>query len=169
MKNMTRTLGEDSELLYIHDIETLLPVVLSMSQQAHRHIRLFSHDLDRTIFTSKEIVEAFTRLAASSPHAYIHILLQNTSGLIHQGHPLLGLARRISSYIEIRVTDIMHRNIEGNFYLFDDEGWVRRDHPKEYHGEANFSDSRNVRDFGHRFTTMWEQGDPDPHLRRMNI
>lgn len=163
------TLGVDNELLYLHDLETFYQVVLSMSQQAHQHIRLFSRDLDNTVFNSVEVVEAFTQLATSSAHAYIQLLMQDTSGLIHQNHRMLELARRVSSYIEIRVTDIMHQNISENFYLFDGEGWVKRSHPDEYAGEANFHDARSVRDYEHRFRNMWERGEPDPNLRRMTI
>jgi hypothetical protein len=140
-----------------------------MSQQAHQHIRLFSRDLDRRIFGSEEVVDAFTKLATSSSHAYIQILMQDTSSLVHQSHRMLDLSRRISSYIEIRVADIMHQSLSENFYLFDEEGWVKRAHPNEYVGEADFHDARSVRDFEHRFKIMWERGEPDLQLRRMNI
>lgn len=163
------TLGVDNELLYLRDSETFYQVVLSMSQQAHQHIRLFSRDLDRKIFGSEEVVDAFTQLATSSSNAYIQILMQDTSGLIHQSHRMHELARRVSSYIEIRVADIMHQNISENFYLFDEEGWVKRQYPDEYVGEANFHDARSVRNFEHRFKNMWERGEPDPNLRRMTL
>jgi hypothetical protein len=95
--------------------------------------------------------------------------MQDTSSLVHQSHRMLDLSRRISSYIEIRVADIMHQSLPENFYLFDEEGWVKRAHPNEYVGEADFHDARSVRDFEHRFKIMWERGEPDPQLRRMNI
>ena len=164
-----RTLGVDKELLYLRDTEAFCEVVLSMSQQAHQHIRLFSRDLDRRIFGSEEVVDAFTQLATSSSRAYIQILIQNSSDLVHHSHRMLDLARRISSHIEIRVTDIMHKNILENFYLFDEEGWVKRTHPNEHVGEADFHDARGVRNFEHRFKNMWGRAAPDPQLRRMSI
>jgi hypothetical protein len=163
------TLGTDNELLYLHDSEHYAEVVLSMSRQAHQHIRLFTLDLDRRLFGSPEVVEAFTQLATSSSRAYIQILLQSSADLVHHSHRLLDLARRISSYIEIRVADVMHQNILENFYLFDEEGWVKRSHREQYVGEANFHDARGVRDFEHRFKMMWDRGEPDPQLRRMTI
>lgn len=162
-------LGKNHELLYLHDREEFYTTVLSMSQQAHRHIRLFSHDLDPAIFDDEAIAAEFTRLAISSPHVYIQLLLQDTAGLIQKGHHLLRLAQRISSYIEIRVTDPMHQHILENFYLFDEEGYVKRELPDKYAGTADFYDTRIVENLGERFRGMWERAVPDPNLRRMHI
>jgi len=162
-------LGEDNEVIYLHDLDSFYTTIASMSEQAHRHIRLFSHDLDPELFNSEEIADHMSRLATSNPHVYLQFLIQNTSGLRQHSHRLLDLAQRISSYIEIRVTDIMHAHISENFYLFDDDGYVKRHHADEYIGEANFFDARTVRDLEHRFKGMWERAEPDPHLRRMSI
>ncbi len=162
-------LGVDNEILYLHDQEAFYSVILSMSRQAKQHIRLFSHDLDRSLFNTLEMVEAFTQLATSSANAYIQILLQNTSSMISQGHRMLELARSFSSFVEIRVADTMHQHISENFYLFDDSAWVNRKYPDQYQGEANFHDARSVRDFEHRYKNMWERAIPDPDLRRMTI
>jgi hypothetical protein len=162
-------LGTTHELIYLHDQQEFYAIVLSMSQQASRHIRLFSHDLDPAIFDTPEVAEEFARLAISSPHVYIQLLLQDTSGLIQSGHHLLRLAQRVSSYLEIRVTDPMHQHILDNFYLFDDEGYVKRELPDKYAGTADYFDSRMVEYLGQRFIRMWERASPDPHLRRLHI
>ncbi len=167
MKNPV--LGENHELLYLHDQQEFYTTVLSMSQQARRHIRLFSHDLDPAIFDIEEVAAEFSRLAISSPHVYIHLLLQDTSGLIKNGHYLLRLAQRVSSFIEIRKTDPMHRHILDNFYLFDDEGYIKRELPDKYAGTADFFDNRMVENLAERFKRMWERAVPDPNLRQMHI
>ena len=141
-----------------------------MARQAHRRIRIFSHELDAACYDNREMIDAIKDLALKIPDVGIFILLQNNEKVRQSGHRLVELATRLPSKIRIfRPHQAEHRRHAENFMLVDDYGLVHQPLYSQSEGTACFHDPMRVRDLRHFFQEVWDQSEEDVLLRRLSI
>lgn len=162
-------LGETNELLTLESAADHRAVALAMAQQAVRSLHIFSRDLDPAVFDSAEFEAAVSRLARSSQYSRIHILVQDSSRAVLNGHRLVNLAQRLSSKIEIRKPIAEYADISRAFLVADEAGYISRQLADRYEAAANFSDRLTARDLVGFFTEVWERSQQDSQLRRLHL
>jgi len=164
----TATIGEPLTLQLIERDENRL-VCSMLAEQARTTLDIVSPDLDKAVFDTAEFNEAVKTLATSSRKARIRILIRDSEKVIKQGHRLLELARRISSYIEVRVQGKPFKDFNESWLIVDAKAWVRRPYADRYEAEVDFSAARKLREVLQDFDAMWNEGVHDPNLRRLNL
>lgn len=162
-------LGETDELLELERKDDLSTLILSMAQQAQHRILIFSHDLDKSLFGTAELNEVIKLLAIKDRRTHIHILVQDPAPMVKSDHPLLKLARRISSHMTIKVAAKEHQDEIENFIIFDDRGYIVQDNPSRYDSSGNFYAPLKTRQFSEHFLEMWERGVIDSSLRQLSL
>jgi hypothetical protein len=144
-------------------------MAVALVRQAVRTLEIFSHDLEAEIYDQPEFLEGIKTLALRSQHVRIRILLQDTSRVVRDGHRLLEIARRLSSFIEIRKPSHDYREYNEAFMLVDGTGFLHRRIAERYEGIANFRQPLRVRELVNFFDEVWQRAAPHPDLQRLHL
>ncbi len=135
------------------------------AEQALQALRIFSHDLDPSIYDRAEFLDSVRRLALSNTRAPVQILLFDAEPAVRNGHRLIELTRQLSSRIQIRsVPEEFHHQIEA-YLLADDSGYLLRRVADVLEGTADFFAPQQVRRMRDRFEHIWERSEEPLELR----
>lgn len=140
-----------------------------LASQARRQIELFSPDLEPVLYDQTAFIEALAQLPLGSPRARIRILAKDFERAIKQGHRLVELSRRLSSYIEIRKVHSDYHAYNETFLLVDDYGLLHRRHSPRYEGVFSCKSPLEVRRLRAYFDEVWGRSETDADLRRLHL
>lgn len=158
-------LGEHLALERFDQPEMARAHALAMFQQAQRSLCIYSADLDPWLYHHSSIQEACTRFLLASPKNRLRILVKDISRAVRQGHRLLGLSRRLSSNLHIRLLHPDYPSEEVAFLLADDRGLLLRPEPEQFAGYALYQDPVRVRLRQAQFDQAWQTSITAPDLR----
>lgn len=169
MNSDAHTLGRSDAQLELESAGENLATLLAMVQQARREVYIVSYDLDPAIFSQQAFVEALSAFVRRGRKAHARFLVQNSNRAVKQGHRLIPLAHRLSSSISLHKPGFEHRDYSEAFVVVDGIGYIRRQYAERFEGVASFKAPIEARDLRALFITMWEQSEPDPQLRRLQL
>jgi hypothetical protein len=162
-------LGVSKDTLSLESWDDNRQAALALARQARRTLQIFSRDLEPAIYEQPDFIAAVTQLATHSRSARIAILLQDPTRAVKEGHRLVELARRLSSYIEIRRPAQQHAERTEAFLIADEAGVLRRPLADRYEGMLSFHAPLEARRLVTLFAEMWEKSESDPELRRLHL
>lgn len=165
----SRVLGTSEREFETERAEELRGVLLELAQQTRRTLDLVSRHLDPPLYDHEEFVEAVKQLVLGSPRARVRLLILDPAPLVSQGHRLMPLAQRLSSYIELRVPAPEHREFNEAWLVADKDGYAHRRFSDRYEATCNFHDPRLATHLTNRFDELWQRAQPDPNLRRLHL
>lgn len=142
---------------------------LQLATQARRSLAMFSRDLDPLIYDTREFVAAAQQLALRSSYARIRIVVIDPTPAIKNGHRLIELSRRLSSYMEIRRPSEDHARLAEAYLISDDTGMLYRPLASRYEGFADTHDPFEARNRLRQFDEIWESAEPEPEFRRLGL
>jgi hypothetical protein len=142
---------------------------LALTEQAKRSLHIFTRDLDAPVYDQTPFIQAVSALATRSRYSRIQILVQNTERAIKNGHRLIELSRRLSSFIELRKPHHDYREYNQTFLIADEVGLLRRPIADRYDGTLNFKAPLAAREYVDFFNQVWERSDGDPDLQQLHI
>lgn len=160
------TLKKFSRTVEIDTSEGCRLASLSMASQARRSIEIVSRHLDPPVYDNQEFEDAMTKLVVRSQHARARILVLQPDTVVKQGHRLVNLTQRLTTFMEMRVPAPEHADYLGAFMIVDDVGIVYRPHGDRFEGTAKFDNRVAAMDSKRQFEDMWSSAMPDPNLRR---
>ncbi len=165
----TAKIGEFNEPLVVTTMEQNRLACLNMARQAVHTLHIYSQDLDPAIYSNREFVAAVTRLAVSSKHARIEILVRDTNPIIQHGHMLIETMRKLSSYIQMRKVCEEHMDFTQGFFIADERALVLRKVVTRFEGVVKFNAAMECRELLKTFREVWLKSEPDPKLRRLHL
>lgn len=142
---------------------------LALLGQAHRSLSLYSPDFEPLLYNHSSIQQACVRFLLAHPRNRLRVLLDDASRAVKQGHRLLGLARRLSSNMQIRKRHPEYPVQSGAFLVADACGALVRPEPDQNGGYALYSDPGRARQLQRQFDTAWDHSLSDPDLRSFLI
>ena len=162
------TIGEPLAF-QINDKGENIKVSQALAERARMTIDIVSPDLDKPVLDTVEFYEAIKTLPTGNRKARIRILITDSEKIIKNGHRLLDLARRLPSFIEIKVQGKSFKDFCEAWLITDAKAWLRRPHADRYEAEVDFSSARKLRDILKDFEAMWNEAIHDPNLRRLSL
>ena len=163
------SLGESSQVVHVERVAEVRDYALALAQQAKSNLNILSYDLDHLVYDRPSFIEAVRGIVAGNRQASVKILIMDSSKIIQQGHRLVELARRVSSYVSIRKLNNDATNLMDAYLIADEIGLVYRRHAPRYEGFTNFNDRGQCRKLLNIFNNAWEKSLPDPELRRLYL
>lgn len=142
---------------------------LEIAQLARRQLSIFSRDLEPQVFDTPELLEAVKNLVLSGSRASVRILLIDATRAIHDGHRLVGLARRLSSFVEIRKPHRDYLDMAETFMIADERGLLHRKLASRWEGIVDPNDPMQARDKLKLFNDIWQRSHSDPETRQLRI
>lgn len=140
-----------------------------LAGQARRMIELFTPDLEPALYDQTPFIDALTQLCLSSPRARVRILAKDFERTVKDGHRLVELARRLSSYVELRKVHSDYQENNETFLLVDDYGLLHRRHAPRFEGTFSCKAPLEVRRLRASFDEIWDRSEPDADLRRLHL
>ncbi len=142
--------------------------VVELLKSARRKVLILSPDLDRTLFAYEPCLIAMSEFVRRSRHASARVLVEDTRAIAEAAHPMLELARRMPSKIEMR--RLPDENVpRGSFIVADDAAiWVQTE-LQTYVGWLNLNDRVEARRMSESFTAFHERSTDDPELRLLSL
>ncbi len=165
----TAQLGIDYQRFALTDYHQTLAALNGMMSQARRYLRIFTPDLDRLLYDTDHFKEQLSAFARISRHSEVRILLQLKEDIIHNGHRVLDLCRKLPSKIAIK-TLTRREDIDPRSYLLaDTSGIIYRPEYEDYQGYCNFHGKNEVENLQTEFDRQWNTAFIDPHFRDMTL
>lgn len=162
-------IGVDREPMQLATCEENRLVATCMAQQCRRFLDIISRQLDPPIFSTPEFIGALRQLINKKLRPRVRIIVFEPETIVKNGHHLLDLAGRHSSFIEMRKASAEFHDYNGFLLVADEAAYVHRNNASRYEASANFNDRRQSKFYLDYFMTMWNQGSPDPDLRPIKI
>jgi hypothetical protein len=162
-------LGESTEVVAVTTGAEARAAVLALVSQARRSVEIVSRHLDPRLYDQPDFVDAAKRLSLGSSRARIRMVVQEVAPVLRQGHRLLELARRLPSFLQIRVPAAEFRGFNQAFLVADGVGYLHRELADRFEGTASFHGPLLARELLRQFEPLWETGSPDPGLRSLRI
>ena len=150
-----------------HDArETLLQILGT----ARRTVEIFSPLLDHALFGDPRCIELMSAFARRAPRALARILIIDTKLVVTRGHPMLELARRLSSKIQLlKVPDNWPVDSRRSFAVADARAiWWLPDHDTP----TGWADARNPVQANrvlNEFDKLFERAVVEPGLRLLKL
>lgn len=163
------TLGETRTLFTVSQLSENLAAIERLLQQSHNSIDIFSHMLDHRIFDQDTVIEAIRNMAVGNSRARVRILVREPQFMINNGHRILELARRLSSYIDIRKTHQHYAQTRRMYVIADQRGYLYKESDERYEGLVSFYDLAQSREWLNSFNEAWEHSQAITDFRRLHI
>lgn len=168
-ETQTGVLGTTDHEFEIERAEALREVLLALTSQARRTLDIVSRHLDPTLYDRDDFVEAVKAIALGSSRAQIRVLVLDPAPVVSQGHRLVQLAQRLSSFVQVRVPAPEQREFNEAWLVADKDGYAHRRFSDRFEATANFHDPRLAVHLTNRFDELWQRASPDPNLRRLHL
>ncbi|MBZ0071012.1 MAG: hypothetical protein K8I04_04725 [Gammaproteobacteria bacterium] len=144
-------------------------VAALLAAQARRQVDLFTPDLEPVLYDQSPFLDALTQLCLSSPRARVRVLARDFERTVRDGHRLVELARRLSSYIELRKVHADYQDNNEAFLLVDDHGLLHRPYAARFEGSCSCKAPPEVRRLRAFFDEVWGRSEPHADLRRLHL
>lgn len=144
-------------------------LALNLCQKAQRSVRIFSESLDPLIFDNPEIALSLSELSRSGSRTSVQILITDSHSLRTRGHRLLELAKRLPSFVQMRVTD-SPEHLNGRLVLLADQNHTLYMPDTTDHRVRYEIDDRplNLR-LTEIFERVWQRSEEDANFRDLGI
>jgi hypothetical protein len=142
---------------------------LSVARCARRQLNLLTYDLEPQVYNEESFIEAVTAVATSGRYARVRVMVQDSRRAVREGHRLIELARRLSSFISVHRPHAADAKIIETYLLADEIALLYRTQADRYEGFAETDDPFETRQRLREFEDIWGRSSPDPEMRRLGI
>jgi len=163
------TLGVSGDEIALESSAQMRAIALAMARQCQGELDIASRQLDPAVYDTDAFVEAVKKLVLGSRYARVRILINSPEIVIKQGHRLVALALKLTSFIDIRTPAPEDQDSNQAMFIADRTGYIHQQLSDRYEGSADFSNRGRAGELLRSFDLLWEKAAPDPNLRRLHI
>ena len=136
--------------------------------QGRRTLRILAPELDPELLSREPVVSALAGMVRIGPMTRIRVLLADSTAAVQKGHLLVPLARRFTSYIEMRLLEDPESSGPA-WLVLDEQAVIWRPDYRSYAGGYVCGLDPHAARMVREFDTEWERSQPDPELRRLHL
>jgi hypothetical protein len=162
-------LGVDHEELTLTSLDDNIAVVDALAGQAQRKLQLFTRDLEPRLYDREPFYQALRQLAISHRNVEIQILVMDSDRVVKEGHRLINLGRRLTTYMQFRKVAEDYRETSSSYLIVDERAFLYRNLAVQYEGIANFNSPYQAQEYARHFDAIWQHSSPDPNLRQLHV
>jgi len=144
--------------------------VQRVAEGAKHRLWIYTRNLESALHEREPFLAELKRIALSGRAAEIRILIQRPDEMTHDRHPLVNLAQRMPSFIQVRspVSD-EDRLYPSAFVLNDTGGYFFRVLSGRPEGEGSTRAPGRQNELRGLFESIWQRSEPDPESRRLSL
>lgn len=141
----------------------------NMLSQAKRRIWLTSPSINAPVLRDEHFSHSILRLVKSNPQAEIRILLEDDKAGAGRFNPMINLAQRLTSFVEIRTLPPGAAKFKEMITLVDFSAGIYRKSMDSHIGFANYNNPMTAERLRDKFEKYWEFSNPSLETRRLTI
>jgi len=162
-------LSQDKTIYNFHDETQFLALHRNMLSQAKRRIWIMSNAINSSLLKDEQFSQSLLQLAKNNPQAEIRILLEDGKAGAGHFNPLINLAQRLSSFVEIRSLPGNSNNFSEWVTLVDFSAGIYRKTLSSYTGFATYDNQLIAQRLIAKFEDQWQFAKPSIEFRRLAI
>lgn len=162
-------IGEDDSRYPLAGEDDVRIAVQRLTEQTRGELLILTQDMEPRIFDQEAFLAAVKTLARRSRRADIRIVARELDKAVKWGHRLIELSRHLSSTISIRLAGRRAQESSDAFLVADGRAVLYRSRATRPEGYVCFNEPMEGKKLRERFLQAWEEAQPDPNLRRLNL
>ena len=143
--------------------------VTELATRAQRSLSIYTPDLEPQLYDQDCFLEPLKRLVLARSHARLRVLISDPSRVSREGNRFMQMARRLTSYIDLRNVAPEYRSNPCSFIVADDKAIAYRQQASRWDGIVEFNDQAVVRRYLSYFDEVWAGSIIQPELRATAI
>jgi hypothetical protein len=143
--------------------------VAEIATRARRTLSIYTPDLEPQIYDHDSFLEPVKRLVLARSHARLRVLISDPGRAVREGNRFMMMARRLTSYIDLRNVASEYRSNPCSFIIADDKAIVFRQQCSRWEGMVDFDDIAIVKRYLAFFDEVWAGSLIQPEMRATAI
>jgi hypothetical protein len=143
--------------------------VAEIATRAQRSLSIYTSNLEPLIYDQDCFLEPVKRLVLARGHARMRVLISDPARAARDGNRFMQMARRLTSYIELRNVPSEYRSNPASFIIADDKAIAYRQQSARWDGIVDFDDQQVVKRYLAYFDEVWAVSLIQPELRATAI
>jgi hypothetical protein len=153
----------------LSNLDEYRAAVAELATRANRTLSIYTPDLEPLIYDHDLFLEPVKRLVLARSHARLRVLISNPGRVSREGNRFMMMARRLTSYIDLRNVSPEYRSNPCSFIVADDKAIVYRQQSSTWEGIVDFNDVATVKRHLAYFDEVWAGSMIQPELRAMAV
>ena len=162
MEHGSDTTGTRSILSNLEEYRAAIAEVVT---RANRTLSIYTPDLEPQIYDHDLFLEPVKRLVLARSHARLRVLISNPGRVSRDGNRFMMMARRLTSYIDLRNVASEYRSNPCSFIVADDKAIAYRQQCSRWEGIVEFDDITIVKRYLAFFDEVWAGSLIQPEMR----
>ncbi len=142
---------------------------VQVASRATRLLAMYTQDLEPLVYDQPKFIDAIKKLVLARGYAKVRVLLADPAKAVYESSRFIGLARRITSYIEIRHAHPDFRSNRAAFLIADDRAVVYRADASRWDGLFDLNDPAVARRYLEYFDQAWLGSSPHAETRQLHL
>src|SRR4051812_3796822 len=153
----------------LSNLEEYRAAVAEIATRARRTLSIYTPDLEPQIYDQDSFLEPVKRLVLARSHARLRVLISDPGRVVREGNRFMMMARRLTSYIDLRNVASEYRSNPCSFIVADDKAIVFRQQCSRWEGMVDFDDISVVKRYLAYFDEVWAGSLIQPEMRATAI
>jgi len=149
----------------LSNLDEYRAAVATLATRANRTLSIYTPNLEPQVYDHDSFLEPVKRLVLARSHARLRVLISDPGRAVRDGNRFFMMARRLTSYIDLRNVAAEYRSNPCAFIVADDKTIVYRQQSSNWEGLAEFNDPSIVRRYLAYFDEVWAGSLIQPELR----
>jgi len=150
-------------------LEDTLAAAIEVAAVARRGLSILTPDLEPGVYDHERFLEIVKHLILSKRFARVRVLISDPQRTIRLGNRLVGLGRRLNTYIEFRNVNPDYREHREAFLLADDVALLYRINHARWEGIADTYEPAVARRYLNLFEEIWAASENSRELRQLRV
>jgi hypothetical protein len=143
--------------------------VAEIAKRANRSMSIYTPNLEPLIYDQDMFLEPLKRLVLARGHARLRVLISDPARVVREGNRFMQMARRLTSFIELRNVPPDFRDNPAAFIIADASAIAYRQQCSKWEGIVEFNDQQIVKRYLAYFDEVWAVSLIQPELRATAI
>jgi hypothetical protein len=153
------------ELRVLTSLAEVRQSTAAVAATGQRLISVFTPDLEPQLYDDPQVLEVIKRFVLGHSFAKVRVLLRDHTRHTGSGNRFMSMARRLTSYLEIRILLPEYFHMTASYCIADDRGIVYRLRADRWDGIAAVNSPPVARQYLQEFDVAW-QASGEQFLRR---
>jgi len=149
----------------LSNLEEYRAAVAALATRATRNLSIYTPNLEPQIYDHDSFIDPVKRLVLARSHARLRVLISDPGRAVRDGNRFFMMARRLTSYIDLRNVASEYRSNPCAFIIADDRTIVYRQQAAKWEGVAETGDPSVVKRYLAYFDEVWAGSLIQPELR----
>jgi len=150
-------------------LEDTLAAAIEIAAVARRGLSILTPDLEPGVYDNERFLEIVKHLILAKRFARVRVLISDPQRTIRLGNRLVGLGRRLNTYIEFRNVNPDFRDHREAFLLADDVALLYRINYARWEGIADTYEPAVARRYLNLFEEIWAASENSRELRQLRV